>query len=99
MGERKWSVRESNLHFYVINERGYIITRFCNNAAVAEQIVREHNAHDDLVKACEMALPLLSCMMTVDGYDGPIAAAVRRCELAIALIREVPTQVNPKPKT
>ena len=49
----------------------------------AEQVVREHNAHTDLLAACETLLSVTDCYCE-DGIDRPCGACLARAAIARA---------------
>ncbi len=58
---------------------GRVTIASCWDKDTADQIIREHNAHDDLLEACEAAVGLLE----------PDFATFRQVQAAIANAKEV----------
>ncbi len=62
----------------------------CDSEETAAQIIREHNAHDDMVEACKRARQLLCAMNPIGLQSVPThRAEIHAMDVAIAKATEV----------
>lgn len=87
MSERKpWRVWATDSFFNVLNGTGGIVAR-CWGNDIAAQIVREHNAHDDLVAALQKLVGVAGLVPIFQVGDG--REALQAGIAAIAKVKPV----------
>jgi hypothetical protein len=70
MSQRKpWKLQAMNAGYDVLDATGSIVFR-CFNEDIAAQIVREHNAHDDMVKALQKLVRVAGLVPVFQYGDG-----------------------------